>query len=147
MLPGGSGDNTDGTTNFIPKMNFDVLVNGYKQILHTIYSPKQYYERIQTFLKEYKPNKKSVPKLKPGAYIIKGLIKATLVLGIRDNARLHYWKMILSTMLKYPRLLGLSITLAVQGFHFRKVYEKVKKIKVDDSQIALQLKVLNRESA
>ena len=142
MLPEGTGDNTDGTTNFIPKMKLDVLVNGYKQILHTIYSPKQYYERIQTFFKEYQPNSKvSSRKLK--VHHITGLIKSALVLGIKDRARMHYWRLVFSTLLKYPRLLGLSITLAAQGFHFRKVYEKVKKMQVDDTMLARQLEVMD----
>jgi hypothetical protein len=34
---------------------------------------------------------------------------------------------------------------AIQGFHFRKVYEKIKQIKVDDDLLARQRKVLNRE--
>ena len=144
MLPGGTGDNTDGTTNFIPKMNFDVLVNGYKHILHTIYAPKQYYERIHIFLKEYRPNEKMRPKVKLKAYQIRGLIKSAFILGIKDRARLHYWKLILSTLRKYPRLIGLAVTLAVQGFHFRKVYEKVKEIKVDEALLVRQLEVLNK---
>jgi len=144
MLPGGTGDNTDGTTNFIPKMNFEVLVNGYKHILRTIYAPKNYYERIHTFLKEYKPNKKASPKFKLGVHQIMGLIKSTVILGIKDRARLHYWKLVLSTMLKYPKFFSIVITLAVQGFHFRKVYEKVKDVKVDDAIIARQLEVLNK---
>ena len=142
ILPAGTGDNTDGTTNFIPKMKLDVLVDGYKQILHTIYSPKQYYERIQTFFKEYQPNRKvSSRKLK--VHHITGLIKSALVLGIKDRARMHYWRLVFSTLLKYPRLLGLSITLAAQGFHFRKVYEKISKIQVDDALLDRQLKVLD----
>ena len=145
ILPGATGDNTDGTTNFIPKMNFDVLINGYKHILHTIYAPKQYYERIQTFLKEYKPNEKVRPKVKLEAYQIKTLIKSTIILGIKDKARMHYWKLVLSTLLKYPRFFSLSITLAVQGFHFRKVYEKVKQIKVDNALLVRQLEVLKGE--
>ena len=144
MLPGGTGDNTDGTTNFVPKMNFNVLVNGYKQILRTIYAPKNYYERIHTFLKEYKPNKKVSPKFKLRVYQLKGLIKSTLILGIKDGARMHYWRLILSTLLRYPRFIGLAITLAVQGFHFRKVYEKVKEIKVDEALLTRQLEVLSK---
>jgi hypothetical protein len=142
ILPESSGDNTDGTTNFIPKMKLDVLVNGYKQILHTIYSPQQYYERIQTFFKEYHPSRKvSSRKLK--AHHIVGLIKSALVLGIKDRARVYYWRLLFSTLLKYPRFLGLSITLAAQGFHFRKVCEKVSKIQVDDALLDRQLKVLD----
>ena len=46
-----SGDNTDFSINFIPKMNVETLINGYKKILNTIYSPKYYYKRVITFLK------------------------------------------------------------------------------------------------
>jgi len=138
-------DNADCSINFIPKMNFEVLINGYKQILHTIYAPKQYYERIYTFLREYKPNRKAAPRVKFEAYYLKALIKSTLILGLKDKARLHYWKLILSTLRKYPRLIGLTITLAAQGFHFRKVYEKIKDIKVDEALLARQQKVLNGE--
>ena len=59
LLPFGSGDNTDGTTNFIPKMHYETLINGYRNILNRIYSPKHYYERIKVFLKEYEPRTKS----------------------------------------------------------------------------------------
>jgi len=145
ILPDATGDNTDGTTNLIPKMNFEVLVNGYKQILRTIYAPKQFYERIQTFFKEYKPNEKVGSKLKLEAYLIKGLFKSVFILGIKDKFRVYYWKLFLSTLIKYPRHLGLAITLAIQGFHFRKVYEKIRDIKVDDALLARQAKVLRGE--
>jgi uncharacterized radical SAM superfamily protein len=145
LLPCGTGDNTDGTTNFIPKMNFNVLIDGYKQILHAIYSPKQYYERIHTFLKEFRPSKKVAHKVKFEASQLKALIKATFVLGIRDKAGWYYWKLFLSSLLKYPRLIGLAITLAVQGFHFRKIYEKVREIRVDDALLVKQHKVLSGE--
>lgn len=129
----------------MPKMKFDVLVNGYKQILHAIYSPKQYYERIFTFLEEYRPSEKAASKIKLEAYHIKALVKATFMLGVRDKASRHYWKLIFSSLLKYPRQIGLCITLAIQGFHFRKVYEKVKEIRIDDALLAKQQKILSGE--
>ncbi|GAH20939.1 unnamed protein product, partial [marine sediment metagenome] len=36
---------------------------GYKQVVDTIYAPKQYYERIRTFLREYKPSNKGKIKI------------------------------------------------------------------------------------
>ena len=147
LLPGGTGDNTDGSTNIITKMRLDVLVNGYKQVLHEIYSPKQYYERIHTFLKEYKPNEKIRRGFKLQLSKLRALFEVTIFLGIKDRARLHYWRMVLATLRKYPRYIGIALTLAAQGFHFRKVYEKVKKIKVDDSIVKRQLKVLNGKPA
>ena len=146
LLPGGTGDNTDGTTNIIPKMNLDVLMNGYTQILHTIYAPKQYYERIHTFLKEYRPNEKARRKFKLEAHHIKSLVKSSFVLGIRETNRMAYWKLLFSTLRKYPRLIGLSISLAVQGLHFRRVYQKIGNIKMDESLLLKQTKALSEES-
>jgi hypothetical protein len=57
LLKGISGDNTDCSINFIPKMHHETLITGYKHVLDTIYAPRQYYERVRTFLKEYKPRK------------------------------------------------------------------------------------------
>jgi radical SAM superfamily enzyme YgiQ (UPF0313 family) len=143
VLPEASGDNTDGTTNFIPKMKLDVLVNGYKQILHTIYSPKNYYERIHIFLEEYRVNKKIDRRLKLNTSKIRALIKTSFCLGIKDSARIYYWKLFFSTLFKYPKFFGLAIKLAALGFHFRKVCEKVSKIQVDDALLDRQLKVLD----
>jgi len=123
LLSGGTGDNTDGSTNFIPKMGRETLANGYKHILDTIYSPKPYYERIKTFLKEYKP------KNKGKGYInlrhLEVLIKSMWVLGVKEKGRGYYWRLFAWTLMKKPKVFPLSIAFAVQGFHFRKVAEKV----------------------
>ncbi len=49
-----SGDNVDGTTNIIPRMGIDRLLDGYQSIMKQIYSPKNYYRRVRTLLKELK---------------------------------------------------------------------------------------------
>jgi len=142
LLPGATGDNTDGSTNIIPKLRFDVLINGYKQVLKEIYSPKQYYERIHTFLKEYRTNEKIKRGFKLKLSKIRALIKVTIALGIKDWARLYYWKMVFSTLRKYPRHIGVALTLAAQGLHFRKVYEKVKQLEIDNKMLEKQAEVL-----
>ena len=116
-----TGDNTDCSLNFIPKMNSETLINGYKQILSTIYSPGQYYDRIKTFLKEYRPQRKRKPSLEFNH--VKGLIKTIWFLGIKDKGRKYYWKLLLSSLFKHPQTLHLSLSFAVYGFHFRKVME------------------------
>ena len=55
ILKEGSGNNTDFTLNFIPKMPQDTLVTGYQKIIKTIYAPEQYYNRVKVFLREYHP--------------------------------------------------------------------------------------------
>jgi len=124
LLQSFSGDQMDCSLNFIPKMNHETLINGYKNILNTIYSPKQYYERIKTFLKEYRPaqRKQALPQLR--FFHIRALIKSMWVLGVKERGRTYYWRFVVSTLLKRPRVFPLSISLTIQGFHFRKVAEK-----------------------
>jgi len=117
-----TGNNTDCSLNFIPKMNYETLINGYKHILNTIYSPKHYYERIKTFLREYKPGKGR--KFQIQFYHIRGFLRCMWFLGIREKGRKYYWKLFVSTLLRRPRSFPLSMTLAVYGFHFRKIVEK-----------------------
>jgi len=123
LLPGGTGDNTDGSTNFTPKMGRETLADGYRNILNSIYSPKPYYERIKTFLKEYKPKGKKKVSINP--HYIMALIKSMWVLGIKEKGRVYYWKLFVWTLTKQPKSFPLSIAFAIQGFHFRKVVEKI----------------------
>jgi len=124
LLKSFSGDQMDCSLNFIPKMNYETLINGYKNILDTIYSPKQYYERVKIFLKEYKPQPRKSAALQLRFYHIRALIKSMWVLGIKEKGRKYYWKFLVSTLLRHPRSFPLSVSLSVFGFHFRKVTEK-----------------------
>jgi len=127
-----SGDNTDCSINFIPKMNYETLINGYKHILNTIYAPKQYYERVGTFLKEYKPQKVGgISRLQ--FHHIRAFIRAMWFMGVKEKGRRYYWKLLISTLLKRPRSFPLSISLSVFGFHFRKVAEKFSKLPLGDT--------------
>ena len=121
-----SGDNTDFSINFIPKMNYEILIGGYKRIISGIYSPGPYFERVGSFLKEYKPLKKlhfHFDRIRfnfgyPGAFF-----KSIWFLGIKDEARVYYWKFFFWSLFRRPRLFPLAITYAIYGFHFRKVFK------------------------
>jgi radical SAM superfamily enzyme YgiQ (UPF0313 family) len=115
-----SGDNVDGTTNIIPKMNLDTLREGYQNILQHIYSPEHYYQRVKTFLREYKP-----PKIKASLDFehILAFFRSVYRLGIIDKARVHYWKLLLWTLFRRPELFPLAVTFAIYGHHFRQVCE------------------------
>ncbi len=127
-----NGNNTDCSLNFIPKMNDEILINGYKQILNTIYSPRYYYERIKIFLREYKPQGKISSRLQ--SHHIRAFVKSIWFLGIREKGRRYYWKLFLSTLLKQPRKFPISISLGVYGYHFRKVVEKYIGLPVQSSR-------------
>jgi radical SAM superfamily enzyme YgiQ (UPF0313 family) len=115
-----SGDNVDGTTNIIPTMNLDTLREGYLHLLQHIYSPEQYYQRVRTFLREYKP-----PKIKSPLefqYIL-AFLRSIYRLGILGEERSHYWKLLFWTLFRRPQLFSLAVTFAIYGYHFRRVCE------------------------
>jgi len=127
-----TGDNTDCSMNFVPKMNYETLISGYKQVINTIYSPRHFYERIGAFLKEYRPNKaRRISQLK--FYHIEAFIKSMWFLGVKEKGRRYYWKLLIATLLRRPRAFPLSISLSVFGFHFRKIAEKFGAAPVEDT--------------
>lgn len=119
ILKSFSGNNTDFSTNLIPRMNFDVLLNGYKKIVKTIYSPKAYYARVMSFLKQYNPKKKKIFHFNPN--YIPALLRSIVRLGIIGRERLHYWKLFFWSLFRKPRFFSLAIVFAIYGYHFRKV--------------------------
>jgi radical SAM superfamily enzyme YgiQ (UPF0313 family) len=118
LLKGSSGNNT-GTTglNFIPKMDTEVLINGYKKVLSTIYAPTNYYARIMTLLKEYRPHKFKMPKIK--LYHIRALFGSIFILGIKQKGRRHFWRLLLWTLLRKPGMFPYGIGFSLAGLHFR----------------------------
>jgi radical SAM superfamily enzyme YgiQ (UPF0313 family) len=122
LLKNFTGDNTDFSINFIPRMELETLIAGYKHVLDTIYSPRYYYERVVTFLKEYKPRRAAgISKLQLSHVI--GFFKGLWYLGIRYKGRRYFWRLLITTLLKRPRHIGISLGLSASGFHFRKVAE------------------------
>lgn len=112
--------NTDGTTNIIPRMDLQALRDGYKKIMKQIYSPKSYYERVRTFLQEYKAPKTSIPL---DFQSVMAFFRSSIRLGVFGKERFQYWKLLLWTLRKRPQLMPLAITFAIYGHHFRKVCE------------------------
>lgn len=115
-----TGDNVDGTTNFIPRMNRETLSQGYRRLMEHIYSPGPYYQRIRTFLREYRRPKTSHPV--NWRYLL-AFVHASLRLGVLGRERFHYWGLLLWTFCRRPSCIPLAVTLSVYGHHFRKTCE------------------------
>ena len=115
-----SGNNTDASMNFIPKMNPNDLLEGYKKIITSIYSPKPYYQRIRQCLNNYKRPKTGKNKVQLN--YLSGFLKSVFIIGIANKGRREYWKFLFWTLSRRPRLIMEAITYAVYGYHFRAVY-------------------------
>jgi len=117
-----TGDNMDCTMNFIPKMDIHELLDGYQEVLNTIYSQKYYCKRIKTFLENY--NFSNKPRLKVRYSGIKAFLRAMWRIGMIEKGKIHYWMLILWS-LKNPRRLPLAVRFSIYGFHFRKMLKTI----------------------
>jgi hypothetical protein len=101
-------------------MNLEKLMEGYRNIIKTIYSPAQYYARVKVFLKDFKPIKKGAFKINMSE--LNALLKSILRLGVIGKERKHYWKLLLWSLFKKPSVFPMAVTFSIYGFHFRKVF-------------------------
>lgn len=123
LLQESTGNNTDYTLNFIPKMNKNELVNGYKNIIQKIYSGENYYQRVLSFIKRFKPSIVSQTRLT--AQHIIAFIKSMFLLGIVDKFRKYYWELILWCLLNRSGSLNKAIAYSIYGYHFRKIFKEI----------------------
>lgn len=121
LLNDSTGENTDGSLNFVPKISREKLIAGYKKILSSIYSPNNYYQRIETFLKSYNPTVRSRISWES----INALIKSMWKIGIMSKARLLYWKLILKTCFTKTKALPSAVELAIYWLHFERITKRV----------------------
>jgi radical SAM superfamily enzyme YgiQ (UPF0313 family) len=124
LLRDDTGNNMDSELNFVPRMEVKALIGGYRTILETIYSPRNYYQRVIRLLREYRPLHLGKFHLQPG--YVGALFKSILFLGVMGRERFQFWKLFFWSLFRKPRLFPLAITYAIYGFHFRKVAEKYR---------------------
>jgi radical SAM superfamily enzyme YgiQ (UPF0313 family) len=121
LISDATGENTDGRLNFRPVMDRERLIEGYHQLLTTLYSPKQYYQRINTFLRNYTPTART----RVNRDDLLAFIRAGWRLGIVSKARFRYWQLLVKTFFVKRRALPMAVELAIHGFHFERVLKRV----------------------
>jgi radical SAM superfamily enzyme YgiQ (UPF0313 family) len=117
LLSDSSGENTGSNLNFIPRMGVEKLQEGYRTIVSTIYSPKYYYKRIDTFIKNYTPSVKTRLHYQDFHAFFRSLWR----IGLFSKSRFRYWKLMIKTGLTRMRCLPIATELAIMGLHFEKV--------------------------
>ncbi len=130
-----TGDNVNISTNFIPKMDPEILISGYKNLVNRLYSPKNYYIRLKKFLSTYKLPKMSRPRIDFND--VRAFLRTIFVIGIFGKERGEYWKMIFWSFFKKRKYFSTVVAFAIYGYHFRKIAEKVAK--EDSEEIVKEL--------
>jgi len=118
LLYASSGNNTQAALNFLPKLNREFLLNGYRELMKRLYEPRTYYQRIRTFMRNHRPGG---ARGRLSRAELQALFKSFWLLGVRHRGRLAYWKFCLTTALLRPRQFPRAIELAIMGYHFRRV--------------------------
>lgn len=120
LLGAMTGDNVDGTTNILPRMGLETLRGQYRALIRHLYAPRPYYRRVRTFLREYR-----VPRVKAraDAQRLLALLRSSVRLGLLGKERLQFWRLLAWTAVRRPRLFSRAVTLAIYGYHFRRVSE------------------------
>jgi radical SAM superfamily enzyme YgiQ (UPF0313 family) len=126
LLGESSGNNTNCSLNFIPKMDTARLIEGYQLVMRTIYKPHEYYERALDSLRRT-TQQFSAPEPIDLLASIASLTRITLKLGILDRERREFWRYFMTTLLKHRTKFADSMRLAAMGYHFRKLNEAMER--------------------
>jgi radical SAM superfamily enzyme YgiQ (UPF0313 family) len=115
-----TGNNTDQSMNFIPKMNISELMEGYESIIQNIYNIRSYYKRLRLLLINYKRIPGYRSKISPG--LLLAFLKSAFTIGVVNKGRRAYWKLIFWTLFRRPGSIVEAITYTAYGYHFRTIY-------------------------
>lgn len=117
-----SGDNTDYSMNFVPVMDKNELLKGYRNILRNIYSAKPFSERVIRFLKNFNP-----PSGREEFSLVRliALIKSIIYLGLLNKDLVYFWKILSWCVFNKPKLFPLAVKYGIYGYHFRRVFKDV----------------------
>lgn len=118
-----SGNNTDCSLNFVPKMNRERLIEGFQSILRNIYSPTEYYRRALDCLSRFHQDRIE-PRQSSLVHDLRAFCRIVATLGIRDRFRIQFWRYFYTLIRFHTRDVAHGLTLAAMGYHFRQITDK-----------------------
>jgi len=121
LIAQATGDNVANTTNFITTMDAETLGLGYAYVLRSLYKPKAYYQRLRVFLRQYELPK---VRVRMNWRHVRAFMRYVVQLGILGRERLQYWRLLVWTIFNRPRLFSVAVTLAIMGYHHRRVCQR-----------------------
>jgi uncharacterized protein DUF4070 len=98
------------------------LIEGYKSIMRSIYSPREYYQSALNCLERVVA---AAPAARRNgiASDVGTLFRIVLALGVRDRARGEFWRYLRLALTRHREKFAEVMMLAAVGYHFRKLTE------------------------
>lgn len=120
-----TGNNTDCVLNFEPKMDAEILIEGYKSIVRQIYSPREYYDRALASLLHVE--REQTPTMQGGitGKDIATVVRIITALGVRDRFRGEFWRFMARVFVDHRGKIDEGLTHAALGYHLRTLAEQV----------------------
>ena len=127
ILDAGHGDNTGDQLNFLPRMDAAMLVEGYHSVLKRIYSCEAYYDRVKLYLRrtQPKPGERKFRQRWLTRANTRAFVTSIVRQGVFGRQRWSYWKFLAEAATRYRRSFGTAMTLAVMGYHFQVMTQKL----------------------
>jgi hypothetical protein len=137
ILSPGGGDNTDDKLNFLPRMDADKLVEGYRSVMKRIYSCEAYYERVRLYLNRTQPppGERAPQQSWLTRDNARALVTSIIRQGFLGRTKWSYWKFLAEAATRYRHSFGSAMTLAVMGYHFQVMTRRLSKA-VDETGAA-----------
>ena len=132
LLFGASGNQTHGLeVNFIPKMDKDKLIEGYKRVLMDIFDPKTYFERCSLLISRLNGRRFNFTKPRKGdvAAVLKSVFNQP-----RSSYGIHYIKFMLKTLFTKPKFMGLALAMSIRGHHLITMTGELSDVVVEQRQ-------------
>jgi radical SAM superfamily enzyme YgiQ (UPF0313 family) len=114
LLKSSLGNNTLADLNFIPRMDTQQLLDGYRRILRTIYNPREYFQRASAFLSQLGSGSRSPLVFSD----ILALTRSLWHQGLLSDYRKEYWKFLGQSLRQHRHHFSKAVTLAIMGHHF-----------------------------
>jgi radical SAM superfamily enzyme YgiQ (UPF0313 family) len=118
--------NTDGNINFVPKnmgMSIEEIKEKYGEFMKDLYQPDAYYQRVLTFIGDYKHTVKGGDL---GWRGIQAFLKSVIIIGIFSCFRVHYWRLLKKTARINKKALPEVIELIIDWYDFHKIAKELK---------------------
>lgn len=124
LLHHSTGNNVEITLNFVPEMDPETLVAGYKRVLTTLYdsSLKNYFTRTLNMYKHLNPDT-------PATRARSGRITKSDLKAVARSVRRQvfsrqgpaYLSFLAKVLVQHPKMFPAAVTSAIIGYHFEKV--------------------------
>jgi radical SAM superfamily enzyme YgiQ (UPF0313 family) len=122
LLGEASGNNTNCSLNFVPKMDPARLIEGYQAIMRTIYGSREYYQRALDSLQRTRL-RTSLPSYYSPISAVAAFTRIAIRLGLLDRERREFWRYFGQALTRHRENFADALRLAALGYHFRKLNE------------------------